>query len=129
MAALDAWPSTRLRFLRTAQHLRIALSAQPHVQFQDGWGAEWVTSVCMVALPHGSADHVARRLQEAGVQTRAWWGGGCHASPAFADCGRGPLTVTEALAGATLGLPFSIDMGVDEIARLTRALGDALADL
>jgi dTDP-4-amino-4,6-dideoxygalactose transaminase len=129
MAAMDAWPSTRLRFLRAAQHLRIALTGQPHVTFQDGWGAGWVTSVCTVALPHGSADTVAQRLNEAGVQTRAWWGKGCHTSPAFADCSRGPLPVTEALAESTLGLPFSIDLDVDDMAYLAAALGDILAGL
>jgi dTDP-4-amino-4,6-dideoxygalactose transaminase len=129
MAAMDAWPSTRLRFLRTAQHMRIALTGQPHVKFQDGWGADWVTSVCTVALPLGSADTVARRLGEAGVQTRAWWGKGCHASPAFADCGREPLPVSEALADSTLGLPFSIDMDVDDIAYLAAVLRDVLAGL
>lgn len=129
MAAMDAWPSTRLRFLRSAQHLKIALTAQPHVKFQDGWGADWVTSVCTVALPFGSTETVTRRLREAGVETRAWWGEGCHTSPAFANCGRGPLAATEALAGSTLGLPFCIDMDVEEIAHLVEALGDALGDL
>jgi dTDP-4-amino-4,6-dideoxygalactose transaminase len=128
MAALDAWPATRLRFLRSAQHLKIALTTQPQVKFQDGWGADWITSVCTVTLPPESAETVARRLLDAGVGTRFWWGGGCHSSPAFASCGHGPLPATTALAGSTLGLPFSMDMDVDEIARLTAALGDALAD-
>jgi dTDP-4-amino-4,6-dideoxygalactose transaminase len=129
MAAMDAWPSSRLRFLRSAWSLRIALTALPDVRFQDGWGSEWVTSVCTVVLPPGSTDIVAQRLREAGVETRAWWGRGCHTSAAFANCGHGPLTVTDSLAGSTLGLPFSIDMDVDEIAHVAEALGDALSGL
>ena len=127
LAALDGWPGDRLRWMRAAQHLRIAMLRQPKVRFQEGWGSDWVTSVCTVGLPAGSAEAVALSLAEDGVDTRPWWGGGCHTSRAFADCRREALPVTEALAGATLGLPFSIDMQDDEIARVAAALGRALS--
>jgi dTDP-4-amino-4,6-dideoxygalactose transaminase len=126
LAALDGWPGDRLRWMRTAQHLRIALIGLPEVTFQPGWGSDWVTSVCTVGLPRGAADQVAERLRRHGVDTRQWWGGGCHASRAFAGCRREALPVTEALAGSTLGLPFSIDMEDHEIARVAAALRDAL---
>ncbi|MGZ6038689.1 MAG: DegT/DnrJ/EryC1/StrS family aminotransferase [Phenylobacterium sp.] len=126
LAALDSWPGDRLRWMRTAQMLRIALIGRPDVRFQDGWGRDWVTSVCTVGLPERSADHVAAVLRDNGVDTRQWWGAGCHTSRAFADCRREPLPVTDALAASTLGLPFSIDMDADEIARVARALELAL---
>jgi len=127
LAALDSWPGDRLRWMRTAQMLRIALIGRPEVRFQDGWGSDWVTSVCTVGLPEGSSDQVAAALRDHGVDTRQWWGAGCHASRAFADCRREPLAVTDALAGSTLGLPFSIDMDADEIARVAQALELALS--
>ena len=34
LAALDAWPGDRLRWMRTAQMLRIALIGRPEVRFQ-----------------------------------------------------------------------------------------------
>jgi dTDP-4-amino-4,6-dideoxygalactose transaminase len=126
LAALDGWPGDRLRWMRTAQMLRIALIGRPEVRFQEGWGRDWVTSVCTVALPDGSAAHVARILREDGVDTRQWWGAGCHTSTAFSDCRREALPVTEALAASTLGLPFSIDMDADQIARVSAALDRAL---
>jgi len=126
LAALDGWPGDRLRWMRAAQHLRIALIGRPEVRFQDGWGSDWVTSVCTVGLPPGSADAVAQALSEDGVDTRQWWGGGCHTSRAFQDCRRELLPMTEALAGSTLGLPFSIDMDAGEIARVAAALSRAL---
>ena len=127
LAALDQWPGDRLRWMRTAQMLRIALIGQPQVRFQGGWSTDWITSVCTVGLPAGTADHVAASLRADGVDTRQWWGRGCHDSPAFADCRREPLPVTEALAASTLGLPFSIDMDAHEIARVAQALGRALS--
>jgi dTDP-4-amino-4,6-dideoxygalactose transaminase len=127
LAALDGWPGDRLRWMRTAQHLRIALIGRPEVRFQDGWGSDWVTSVCTVGLPRGAAVSVARTLREDGVDTRAWWGEGCQTSTAFADCRRETLPVTDALAASTLGLPFSIDMDAHEIARVAAALDRALS--
>ncbi|MBS0362488.1 MAG: DegT/DnrJ/EryC1/StrS family aminotransferase [Proteobacteria bacterium] len=125
-AALDGWPADRLRWMRAAQMLRIALIGRPEVKFQEGWGSEWVTSVCTVGLPAGSAPHVTRSLREDGVDTRAWWGEGCHRSTAFTDCRREALPVTEALAASTLGLPFAIDLDAQDIGRIVAALDRAL---
>jgi dTDP-4-amino-4,6-dideoxygalactose transaminase len=127
LAALDAWPGDRLRWMRAAQMLRIALIGRPEVRFQAGWGSDWITSVCTVGLPAGSARRVVEWLGAAGVETRAWWGKGCHREPAFRHCRREVLPVTERLAEATVGLPFFIDMDAEEVARLAAALEQAPA--
>ena len=127
LAGLDEWPSERLRWLRTSQHMRLALLPRPDVRFQAGWGRDWVTSVCVVAVPQGSAGALEARLDASGFETRRWWGDGCHRSPAFADCPRGELPVTDALAASTIGLPFAVDLSPDDIQRLAHALGSALA--
>jgi dTDP-4-amino-4,6-dideoxygalactose transaminase len=122
LAAMDAWPDTRRRWLRTSQLLRIALSPLAEIGFQPGWGLEWVSSVCVVRLPDGSADAVEAALGRVGVPTRRWWGDGCHTSRAFAGELRDPLPVTARLAGSTLGLPFAIDLSPEEIDRVAAAL-------
>lgn len=129
LAALDAWPGDRLRWMRAAQMLRIALIGLPQVRFQPGWGTDWATSVCVVTLPDGAADAVAASLAAQGVDTRRWWDRGCHRSAAFADCRRESLPVSERLGDATLGLPFSIDVSAEEIGRIASALQVALAGL
>jgi dTDP-4-amino-4,6-dideoxygalactose transaminase len=48
LAALDAWPHNRLRWMRAAQNLRAAMVHLPQVVFQRGWGLTWATSVCCV---------------------------------------------------------------------------------
>jgi dTDP-4-amino-4,6-dideoxygalactose transaminase len=126
LAALDGWPGDRLRFMRAAQHLKIGLVGHPEVTFQAGWGFDWITSVCAVGLPQGSAPAIIASLRDEGVDTRQWWGGGCHTSPAFADCRRGPLPATERLAASTVGLPFAIDMDADQTRRIATALHRAL---
>jgi dTDP-4-amino-4,6-dideoxygalactose transaminase len=126
MAGLDGWPTTRMRYGLVAQGLRIALHATPEVEFQPGWGSQWVSSVCMVKLPDGSADRVERALAAEGVETRRWWAGGCHGHPAFAGLPRTDLTVTQALARSTIGLPYAMDMHGRTISRIADAVSRAV---
>lgn len=126
LASLDAWPADRLRFALTAQRLRAGLALTPQIRFQTGWGTGWVSSVCVIEAPPWSGPAMAERLGALGVDTRDWWGAGCHLHPAFADCPRGPLPVTDRLAASTLGLPYFIDLPEDASARIAWAVQDAL---
>jgi dTDP-4-amino-4,6-dideoxygalactose transaminase len=121
-AGLDHWPATRMRYMLSAQRLRIALIDAPEVVFQPGWGSEWVSTTCAVSLPEGSAGHVAESLAADGVETRRWWGLGCHRAPAFAGAERTALPVTDRLAHATIGLPFALDMDDAAISRVADAV-------
>ena len=129
LAALDQWPTTRNRYAAAARHLRIALSDTTGVTFQEGWGTNWISSTCVVRLPAGAADPVAASLSASGVDTRRWWGSGCHVAPAFRDCPASALPVTEALAASSLGLPFFSDLGGTQIQKIASSLRSALAAL
>ena len=126
LASLDAWPADRARFAMTAQRLRAGLALTPQIAFQPGWGSRWVSSVCVVGTPPGAAARMAKTMAAMGVDTRDWWGAGCHRQPAFAHCPRAPLPVTDALAAATLGLPYFIDLEEDASARIVESLHEAL---
>ncbi len=126
MASLDVWPSTRMRYGLAAQGLRIALSAMPQVQFQPGWGLDWVTSVCVVRVPDGMAGRLEQRLNDEGVDTRRWWAEGCHGHPAFAGLSHTDLEATEKLAGSTIGLPYAMDMHGRTINRIADVLTRAV---
>jgi dTDP-4-amino-4,6-dideoxygalactose transaminase len=126
LAALDIWPDTRNRYIAAARRLRIALSDEPRVCFQPGWGLDWISSTCLISLPEGSAEDVEMALARAEVETRRWWGQGCHAAPAFADCPADRLEATQRLSGSTLGVPFFARMKPEQINRVARALKLAL---
>lgn len=131
LAGLDLWTTTRLRYMRAAQRLRIALLDAPDVIFQPGWGDQWISTTCVVGLPAGRADAVEAALAAAGIETRRWWGQGCHRAAAFAGAAQTALPVTDRLSRSTIGLPFALDMPDEAISRiaqgLTRALSDAAA--
>jgi dTDP-4-amino-4,6-dideoxygalactose transaminase len=122
LAALDAWPSTRIRLLRAGQQLRMAMALDPSVAFQPGWGVSWVSTTCIVGVPDGQAPALAAAAKAVGIETRQWWGSGCHRHPAFAGLPRTSLEVTDHLAVSTLGLPFAIDLASEAIERIAGAL-------
>jgi dTDP-4-amino-4,6-dideoxygalactose transaminase len=122
LASLDAWPVTRLRYLRAAQRVRMALTACRDLTFQPGWGVHWVSTTCMVGAGEGQAEALERRLMAAGVDTRRWWGMGCHASPAFQAFPHTEMATTDRLARSTLGLPFYADMTDEDVERLAAAV-------
>jgi len=127
LTALDQWPSTRTAYIITAQRLRVSLLHTPAVRFQPGWGLDWTSSTCVVELPEGATGAVEAALKAQGVDTRRWWGLGCHRAPAFAHCPADALPVTERLAASTLGLPYFADMDVEQVNRVAVALTEALA--
>jgi len=126
LTALDQWPSTRTAYMLAAQRLRVALLHTPAVRFQPGWGLDWTSSTCVVGLPEGATGAVEASLKARGVDSRRWWGLGCHRAPAFAHCPADALPVTDRLAASTLGLPYFADMDVDQTNRVAMALADAL---
>lgn len=129
LAALDAWPRMRVRFVELARLYAEHLAPVGGAALRSGFGTEWVSSTCMVEVNDCDTFTLAARLAERGVETRCWWGEGCHAQPAFRDFPRGPLTVSERLARRAIGLPFHSDLDAASIARVASALGAVLHEL
>jgi dTDP-4-amino-4,6-dideoxygalactose transaminase len=132
LASLDAWQTRRAEYMAVGAALRAGLEPLG-CRFLAGFASDWVSSTCVLRLPPGRrANEVAIALGLEGIATRAWWGGGCQAQPAFAQCPRMPgeeaLPVTLRLAEGTLGLPFHPDMEGAAIARIVAAMRAALAD-
>ncbi len=126
LAAMDGWTTTRQQYQRVAQSLRILTMSTPDLAFQPGWGLDWISSVCVAHVGHDRSEAVAAALNAAGIETRMWWGQGCHTSRAFAACPSAPLPVTERLAQSTLGLPYHARMDDADLQRLAVALNTAL---
>jgi dTDP-4-amino-4,6-dideoxygalactose transaminase len=132
LAALDAWPETRAAWMAVAGHCRRHLAPLAGVTIQPGFGESWIGSTCMVSFASTGQKDVASRLQAAGIETRAWWGDGPSGHPAFRDA---PCPViphpafphpafphTAGLAARVLGLPFAVDLGDDDMARVAASL-------
>lgn len=123
LAGLDDWPARRRRLADLRRDYLAALDDVPGVR---PWAPAGISSTLMVRLPPGAADRTAAKLREAGIETRRWWGRGCHRQPALAGCPRTALPVTEALADSALGLPFHTDVTPADIDRIVANLRGCL---
>lgn len=126
LAALDAWADTRAEFARLKRAYADALADVPGLTPAPGDDAEWVTSTYNVVLP-GDATPLIAALNEHGIGARRWWAAPLHRQPAYADCRRADLPVTERLAARVMGVPYFLGMDGADVARVAAALADALA--
>lgn len=131
LAGFERWPRTRAAWRDITERFARKTARTPGVKDSPGFGDHWISSYGMVELPSG---HHARRvcdvLARRGVETRQWWGEGCHTQAAYRDCPRTALPHTEDLADRTLGLPFwlglddaQLDYVFDGLAEAVEAVG------
>lgn len=74
-----------------------------------------------------SVEKLAKHLALRGVDSRQWWGEGCHTMPLFSEIEtRGSLDGTAEAATTCLGLPFSRDFSAIEFEAIEVALNEAL---
>jgi dTDP-4-amino-4,6-dideoxygalactose transaminase len=86
-----------------------------------------VSGTTSILLPPRSKARIAAHLRQSGIETKEWWGQGCHSQPAFMDSPRGVLPVTEELGARVLGLPHFPDMQKHDVERVADALSEALS--
>lgn len=121
LAVLDGLPAKLGRLRSLAMSYRRRLAGRDS-RLQQGAGEAWQTMTLNVLVPEGAADATTRRLDEAGVEWRRWWGLGTHRHPVFADLPRLDLGVTEMLAPRLIGVPFHEDLTEGEIERVVSCL-------
>jgi len=122
LAALDMWGEARAEWMSVAATYRQALAKSNRVTLQPGFGETWVSSTCIVSVEERAHERAQQALAAAGVETRLWWGRGAHNQPATSAFPRTRLTVTEHLAGSTIGLPFYPDLQKDQVQQIVATL-------
>jgi dTDP-4-amino-4,6-dideoxygalactose transaminase len=111
LAGLDAWHES-LNLYRHKADLYLQAAKGANIQFQVGWGRDWLSSTCVIKLPSFSIKKgLEERLSKKGIQHRNWWNQGCHRELAFKGASvPTALENTEYLANVTLGIPFFRDI-------------------
>ena len=126
LASLACWSETRQRHVRIMEWYRRAVARLDRVSLQPKYGHGWVSGTTSVLLPPRTRERVSQNLLRLGIETRLWWGTGCHTQPAFMDCPRGALPVTEELGGRVLGLPHFPDMRKQDVDLVVNSVSEAL---
>ena len=118
-AALDEWGIARADWLAVAGAYRERLAGCEHTRLQEGFGESWVSSVCVFQADGPNAGELDATLENAGIETRRWWGEGAHTHRSTRHLPRTALPVTEQLARSTIAVPLFRDMRAAEIDRVT----------
>lgn len=105
LAVLDEL-EPRIRRLREASLAYRDGFARIGVPMQAGFGTDWLTMTVNAVFEPTSADAVTAAFDAAGIQWRRWYGQGCHAHPAFAQCRHDGLAATAGVAAGLIGVPF-----------------------
>jgi dTDP-4-amino-4,6-dideoxygalactose transaminase len=128
LASLALWRETRHQHARIMEWYRQIIPSLERVSLQPGYGQGWVSATTSVLLPQGRSTKIAAHLRRCGIETKAWWGEGCHRMPAFMDFPRSALPVTEELGTRVLGLPHFPDMQKQDVNRVADALAEAVSN-
>jgi len=127
LAGLDGWPAKRRAIAERAGLYQDLIGRQNGVTLAPGFGAAALQPTCNVRLAAQRADALITWLAEHRVAARKWWDNGCHRQPAFGNCPRTALPVTEALAESVVGLPFFADIEPQQISRVAAVVGEFAA--
>jgi len=123
LAALDIWRDTRSAWERVRNDYMNNLDTR---KISHGLSAEWVSSTYNVIVPE-KADRIAALLAQTGIDTRKWWGNGCHQHPAYRHFPKMEnLENTDWLNQSILGLPCAPDLETSQINHICEVLDSVL---
>lgn len=122
LALLDDWPERRAEWATLSDAFAAEVASTPSLSLAPKFNNGWISSYGLVELPSlMPADIFMARLLESGVESRQWWGKGCHHHTAYCDCERSAQPETERLATYVLGLPFWLGLSRQELAKVFHA--------
>ena len=114
LASLDEWPRRRAQWVEMTASFLEQIAASNNIKSGPGMGDGWVSVYGNIELPaECDTARISEALARAGVETRSWWGVGCHGHPAYSTCARTEVSNTEYLGQHVIGMPFWI--GLDKI--------------
>ena len=121
LASLDKWEKDKLVWeeLSTwATRLTSSLGFKVQPSLSEGYVSPyWI----LQATPQ-MIERIESNFQDAMIQTRRWWGYGCHKMNAFTSIKKTNLQFTDTTALSTLGLPFFKSLTLEERDRIESAL-------
>jgi dTDP-4-amino-4,6-dideoxygalactose transaminase len=124
-AALDGWDDEQedwhaARALANQVEEDLGIAGLP-------WSSEGVNPYWIVSLDSENTTRaVESALKDAGIESRRWWGYGCHTMPAFAEVPCRDLVMTENVASRSLGLPMFRDIEPVAMNRIADVLSAVL---
>lgn len=128
LAALDQWPDRRRRLWAAGKAMRAALVGVAAVGMMEGWAENWISNTLVIDVRGDVAvASLEHALARDGIETRRWWPVLMHQEALFRDCPHLDAPVAQTLRDGVIGLPFMEGMSGEDMARIGRAVRQALA--
>lgn len=130
LALFDQWSGVRAEWQTLSDRFcRLAEALAPYARVPAAtMGRGWISTYGLLQCEAGPAglSGVIEHMTRQGIETRQWWGQGCHLQPAYRHCAREDLPNTEHLAATVLGMPFWRRMEAADMQRAMTVLHAAL---
>jgi dTDP-4-amino-4,6-dideoxygalactose transaminase len=129
LAALDGWHAQRSALAVVVESYRQRMESEGLAQLFLGAPDISLSYALLRCASANSCSGSQTALNESGIDTRLWYGGGLHHHSYFATRSRDDLPETDRIAGTLLGLPMAPDLTESQIARVVAAAAQCLRAL
>lgn len=122
-AALDFWVQEESEWLAAKN---LALQAHKNLPvLGQPFSVTGINPYWIVTFESDSQTlEVEKMLYLNGIESRRWWGKGCHKMEAFESVSRGELETTNQVAGVYLGLPMFRGLAVKEVEQIEKVIAE-----
>lgn len=114
LSSLDQWDVIRKKYFKVALRYKKMLTNNSFT-FLEGWGDSWISATCVLII--NSKINKVRLIEifkKNNIEFRDWWAHGCHKEPIFKRFDKTDLVNTNEIACKTIGIPFYIDLKLNE---------------
>ena len=120
-AALDGWKEEKAEWLNArylAQEIESVHGLKPLLEESNLISPYWIVEFPDSLL----CENFENLMNSSGIETRRWWGKGCHRMEAFLGVNQGALPVTDSIGVRYVGLPMARSFGHEQFGLISDAL-------
>jgi dTDP-4-amino-4,6-dideoxygalactose transaminase len=122
LASMDDFDKTS-KILRKIQDIAISISQEGDIDVHPAMRKAILNPYWIVQFPSKSRKcEVVNSFRKLNIESRNWWGSGCHVQPLFKRKRTNSLRNTALLAETTLGVPFHPFMSESDFSQIRRSL-------
>lgn len=118
LASLDSWPEKRRNWQKLAKTFLAEIQKYSKIYAPIEFGGGWVSSYCHVVVKKDIIADIKNRFTKEKIESRLWWGEGCHKQDAYKGYQRLNLANTEYLSENVMALPFWLGLDRASIDRV-----------
>ena len=121
LSSLDQWEIVSEKWRVQMQWMK-ALCSDLELTLTPAANQNYVSPYFIIEAQPEKVVELEAICDQMGIQTRKWWGSGCHQMPAFRSYKHDDLSHTELLARKSIALPFFLDLSSEEKEYVEKAI-------